>query len=139
MADKGMSVDGYDYKALVVRKDLIDSGQIRDFADLRGKRIAVNSRGANLMVNLLAALEMGGLTERDVDVLEMGPSDSLVALGNRGIDASGLLEPQVAQGVMAGAIVRWKGGDELLPYYQQAGVLMYGGKFIAEQPEVARR
>jgi NitT/TauT family transport system substrate-binding protein len=139
VADKGGCWTGTCYYALVVRKDLIDSGQVRDFADLRGKRIAVNSRGVNLMVNLVSALEKGGLTERDAEVIEMGASDALVALGNRGIDASVLLEPQVAQGVMMGSIVRWKGADELLPYYQQGGVLMYGGKFINEQPEVARR
>ncbi|HEY7064171.1 MAG TPA: hypothetical protein VII06_22010 [Chloroflexota bacterium] len=35
--------------------------------------------------------------------------------------------------------MRWKGADELLPYYQQDGVLMYGSRFIAETPEAARR
>jgi NitT/TauT family transport system substrate-binding protein len=38
VADKGMSVDGYDYKALVVRKDLVDSGAFKSLADLKGKR-----------------------------------------------------------------------------------------------------
>ena len=68
VADKGGCWTGTCYYALVVRKDLIDGGQVRDFADLRGKRIAVNSRGVNLMVNLVSALEKGGLTERDADV-----------------------------------------------------------------------
>ena len=139
VADKGGCWTGTCYYALVVRKDLIDSGQVRDFADLRGRRISVNSRGVNLMVNLVSALEKGGLTERDVDVVELGSSDALVALGNGGLDASVLLEPQVALGVMQGSIVRWKGADELLPYYQQGGTLMYGGRFINEQPEIARR
>jgi len=139
VADKGGCWTGTCYYALVVRKDLIDSGQIRDFPDLRGRRIALNSRGVNLMVNLVAALEKGGLTEQDVDVVEMGPTDALAGLSNGALDASVLLEPQVAQGVMQGTIVRWKGADELLPYYQQGGALMYGGRFINEQPEVARR
>jgi NitT/TauT family transport system substrate-binding protein len=139
VADKGGCWTNSCNYALVVRKDLIDSGQFRDFADLRGRKISLNSRGVNLMVNLVAALEKGGLTEQDVDIVELGATDSLVGLANRGLDASMLLEPQVAQGVSQGVIVRWKGADELLPYYQQGGVLMYGGRFINESPEVARR
>ena len=46
VADKGMSVDGYDYKALVVRKDLIDSGAFKSLADLKGKKVAVVAQGA---------------------------------------------------------------------------------------------
>jgi len=45
----------------------------------------------------------------------------------------------VGQGTVLGTTVRWKGAEEIMPYYQQAGTLMYSGRFIAEQPEVARR
>ncbi|MBX5491530.1 MAG: ABC transporter substrate-binding protein [Chloroflexi bacterium] len=139
VADKGGCWTNTCYYALVVRKDLIDSGQFRDFADLRGRKISLNSRGVNLMVNLVAALSKGGLTEQDVELVEMGPTDALIGLANGALDAAMLLEPQVAQGVSQGVLVRWKGGDDLLPYYQQGGVLMYGSRFIAEHPEVARR
>ena len=46
VADKGMSVDGYDYKALVVRKDLADSGAIKSLSDLKGRKVAVVAKGA---------------------------------------------------------------------------------------------
>jgi NitT/TauT family transport system substrate-binding protein len=139
VADKGGCAPGACAYALVVRKDLVDSGAVRDWADLRGRRIAVNSRGVNSMVNLVEALAKGGMTEQDVDLVEMNASDQLAALSNGGIDAGIVNEPQVGQGLVLGTIVRWKGAEEIMPYYQQAGTLLYGGRFIAEQPDVARR
>ena len=41
VADKGNAAPGFGFSALVLRKDLADSGAIRDFPDLRGKTVAV--------------------------------------------------------------------------------------------------
>src|ERR1700730_15212178 len=64
VADKGMSVDGYDYKALVVRKDLVDSGAFKSLADLKGKKVAVVAKGAADESVLHQALLKGGLEDR---------------------------------------------------------------------------
>src|SRR5262249_54229046 len=60
VADKGMSVDGYDYKALVVRKDLIDGGAFKSLADLKGKKVAIVAQGAADESVLHQALLKGG-------------------------------------------------------------------------------
>src|SRR5882757_9262981 len=69
VADKGMSVDGYDYKALVVRKDLVDAGAFKSLADLKGRKVAVVAKGAADESVLHQALLKGGLTDGDIDRL----------------------------------------------------------------------
>ena len=45
VADKGSMRPGYGYEGLLVRKDLVDSGRYKNFADLKGMKIAVGSIG----------------------------------------------------------------------------------------------
>src|SRR5581483_1654847 len=54
---------GYSSSALVVRKELIDSGRVRDYADLRGLRISLVSATSGLGAEFTRVLEMGGLRE----------------------------------------------------------------------------
>ena len=46
VADKGSVRDGYEFSTLLVRKDLVDSGQFKTLADLKGMTIATASQGA---------------------------------------------------------------------------------------------
>src|SRR4030095_16977191 len=41
VADKGQTREGYGFSLLAVRKDLVDSGQVKTFKDLKGKKIAI--------------------------------------------------------------------------------------------------
>ena len=43
IADKGSLRQGFGYEALVVRKELFDSGAVTTIPDLRGRKIALNS------------------------------------------------------------------------------------------------
>ena len=40
VADKGRNAPGYAYNSIMVRKDLVDSGQVKTLADLKGRTIA---------------------------------------------------------------------------------------------------
>src|SRR5262249_25611815 len=40
VADKGSSRPGFEFSQVAVRRDLLDSGAVRDILDLRGRRIA---------------------------------------------------------------------------------------------------
>src|SRR5690348_5678495 len=43
VADKGQTLSpAWDYQALVIRKDLIDSGRVKDYADLKGLRLVTS-------------------------------------------------------------------------------------------------
>lgn len=129
---------GYSSSALVVRKELIDSGRVRDYADLRGLRISLVSATSGLGAEFTRVLEMGGLRESDVDLKLMAFPDSAIALANGAIDASIMTEPFVARTVQSDVGVRWKGADEIYPNHQITA-LLYGPEFVQRQPEAAVR
>ncbi|HEY3115781.1 MAG TPA: ABC transporter substrate-binding protein, partial [Chloroflexota bacterium] len=57
---------------IVARPDMIQSGKLRDFKDLRGKRIALSPKKYDHdWVTIGAALKRGGLTFDDVQVVTM--------------------------------------------------------------------
>jgi NitT/TauT family transport system substrate-binding protein len=128
---------GFSSSGLVVRKELIDSGRVRDYADLRGLRIAVLSLTSGLGAEFRRVLERGGLTEADVDLKLLPFPDQALALANNAIDAAIMTEPFVARVVQQGIAVRWKGADEIYPEHQLT-ILLYSPDF-AQRREAAVR
>src|SRR5204863_9871267 len=57
VADKGREWPGYPLTALIVQKELWDTGAIRTIADLRGKRIGVTQLGSTFHYHLGNVLE----------------------------------------------------------------------------------
>jgi len=139
VADKGSGEFlGKNYTGLLARKDLVDSGALRDYPDLKGKRIALPSTGSTNEVQVAMALQKGGLTNDDVDLQTMSQPDSMLALANKSIDLTVAIEPFVARGVQEGIAVRWRGTEEHYPGAVQ-GLLFYGPGFVTEKQEAARR
>jgi ABC-type nitrate/sulfonate/bicarbonate transport system substrate-binding protein len=129
---------GHGIIGLLVRKDLIDSGAIRDYPDLRGRRIAIPARASVSEQVLDAALARGGLTPRDVDVTEIPLPDMTVALANGAIDVAVQSEPPAAVSVDRGVAVRWRSADELVPD-TITGIWVYSAQFADQRTEAARR
>lgn len=138
VADKGSSPPGYGYNPLLVRKDLVDSGRVKGFQDLKGLRVAVPATGTSPTVMLNEALKKGGLSYSDVTVVTMGFPQHVMALQNKAVDASITTEPSVTAAVNSGAAVRFAGNDEFYPYHQVA-VVLYGGAFIKDNPDMAKK
>ena len=136
VADKGTNIPGMGYYRLVIRKDLV--GVIKDFKDLKGRKVAIVGTASLDEIALDRCLAAGGMSTKDVDlqVIRAFP-DMLVALGNGSIDAAMLIEPFVAQGVQKGLIDRWKDPSGYDPHAQTA-LLVYGPSMI-KRPEVANR
>ena len=136
VADNGQS-SGTSSGALVARQDLIDSGQVRDYADLRGRRVALASRGTGIHITLARALEKGGLGFGDVEIVEMPFADVSPALANRGLDAALNVEPFVAMGVEQGTqgVLKWM--DEIYPD-QQLNAILYSPQFAANADAAGR-
>ncbi|HZU07606.1 MAG TPA: ABC transporter substrate-binding protein [Chloroflexota bacterium] len=128
---------GYSSSALVVRKDLIDTGRVRDYADLRGMRLSLLSKTSGLGAEFHRVLELGGLTEADIDLKLLPFPDAALALANGAIDASIMTEPFVARVVQSGVGVRWKGADEIYPWHQLT-VLLYSPQFISNREAAVR-
>jgi NitT/TauT family transport system substrate-binding protein len=136
VADKGCNVPGRGYYRLCVRKDLVD--QIRDFKDLKGRKLAVVGTASLDEIALDRCLNAGGLSTRDVSVQVIRAfPDMLVALANGSIDGAMIIEPFIAQGVARGILDPWKDPSEYDPHAQTA-LLVYGPSIIS-RPEVANR
>lgn len=136
VADKGINVPGKGYYRLVIRKDLIDT--IKDYTDLRGKKIAIVGTASLDEIALTRVLEKGGLTVQDIDmqVIRAFP-DMLVSLGNKSIDAAMIIEPFVTQGMSKGLLDPWKDPVEYDPDAQTA-LLVFGTSMTKNAP-VANR
>ncbi|NOZ71127.1 MAG: ABC transporter substrate-binding protein, partial [Chloroflexi bacterium] len=88
---------------LVVRKDLVDSGKVKDVADLKGLKVALaGGPGSGGEYLLSKALERGNLTIRDVETVKMGNADMPAAFENASIDAALLGSPYADQVINAG-------------------------------------
>ena len=138
VADKGSMPRGYGFMPLLVRKDLIDSGRFRSFADLKGLRVGSPTPGGANVSTLNEALKKGGLTLNDVEAVFMGQLELALALENRALDAALVTEPNATLAVDDGKAVRFAGGDEIYPD-QQLSVVVYSGEFIRKRPETAKR
>jgi NitT/TauT family transport system substrate-binding protein len=122
--------------ALMVRKDLIDGGQVKTYADLRGKKIGIVAKRATMELDVLKALAMGGLKREDAIIVNMGFPQMHAALASKALDAAVLIEPMVSDAVAKGIAVRWKGIDEITPNRQNS-FFMFSEQFAAK-PDVAR-
>ncbi|HLH26984.1 MAG TPA: ABC transporter substrate-binding protein [Chloroflexota bacterium] len=139
VGDRGTLAPGHGYLALVVRKDLVDSGQVRDVADLRGRKIASQpplyaTPGYYVLSRLL---ENAGLREDDVEYVPLGFADQATGLAGGSVDAIWGAEPAPTTVVGQGLGVRLRGGDEAVPNFD-LGVLAYSEPFAA-QTDLARR
>jgi sulfonate transport system substrate-binding protein len=73
-----------------------ENSPIRNFDDLRGKRIATG-RGSIGHQLILAALEAKGWTANDVQIVFLNPSDAKIAYTQGSVDAWSTWEPYVSQ------------------------------------------
>jgi NitT/TauT family transport system substrate-binding protein len=139
VAERGSMLPGFGYSAIVVRKELIDAGRVRDYPDLRGLKIGMGAplKAGGGSVQLLAALEKGGLDWDDVTTFGMDLPDLDAGLQNGGLDAMIVAEPWVSHAVQEGYGVRWRGTDEFYPGEMLAG-LGYSPLMVRDRPEAAR-
>jgi NitT/TauT family transport system substrate-binding protein len=137
VADKGSTPPGYDYVPILVRKALVDSGKVKTFKDLKGLKIAEAGKGGSQSSKLNEALKSVGLSYKDVQHEYIGYPQHVPALMNGAVDAAVTTEPSATQAVERGAAVRLS-MDKLYPN-QEVAALFYGGKFIKDSPELARK
>ncbi len=120
-----------------VRKALVDGGQVKTIADLKGRKVAVaggtGSAGAYLAVK---ALQTAGLTGKDVQFVNLANPDMVQALANGAVDAALIGTPFSTQAIQQGAGTILV--DDFAPGYSTT-TFMYSGKFIKDRPDVANR
>lgn len=137
VADKGSAPPMYDYMPILVRKALVDSGQVKSYADLKGMKVAEAAKGGSPGSKLNEAMKTAKLGYKDVEHEYIGYPQHVAALSNGAIAASVTTEPSATQAIERGVAVRFS-KDSLYPN-QQIAVLLFGGDFIKNQPEVAKK
>lgn len=139
VADKGRNLPEQSYQSILVRRELVDSGKVKTYADFKGLRAAIptiGSIGEQAVVN--EAMKLGGLTYADCEKVYIGIADQIVAFKNGAIDVSVISEPLASITVREGTTTRFAPVGKVYPD-QQAAVVYYGAPFTTRRPEVARR
>jgi NitT/TauT family transport system substrate-binding protein len=129
---------GHGQVQLMVRKDLADSGVMRDYADLRGRTLAINATGSTVELLAERALRRGGLAMSDANIVQLGFGDQLPAFANRAIDVGLTAEPTSTLAVDRGLAVKWREADEWSPGIQVSMVL-YGPNYVNRNPDAGQR
>jgi NitT/TauT family transport system substrate-binding protein len=136
VADQASMRPGYVYSSLLVRKDIVDGGRYKAFADLKGMKVAIGAPGTGTASALNEALKKGGLKYNDVDVVYLGFPNHLAAYRNKGIEASISNEPTMTLMLEEGVAVRVAGNDVIYPD-QQTAVVFYSANFVKNRRSVA--
>ncbi len=125
------------YKQYPVVIIVRDGGPITTLADLQGKRIGVPGRFGSSWFGLLVALRTAGLTEQDVDVVEIGYTQQ-AALTTDKVDATvGFVNNDYVQFQLAGVAVRALPISEGTPPLVGAS-LVTTRKYLTAHPDVVK-
>jgi NitT/TauT family transport system substrate-binding protein len=138
VADRSRAVPGTRNQCLAVRKNLLDSGAIRSFADFRGRVFGENVPGVLTTSVVERQLQQAGLSLQDVNSTVMAFPDMLTGFANDALDFAILIDPFITVGRERGLSDCWKYTSELSPHFQIA-VILYGPTFAEQRAEVARR
>ncbi|MCC6169207.1 MAG: ABC transporter substrate-binding protein [Caldilineaceae bacterium] len=120
---------------LVVSKARYDSGELTQVADLAGKKVSTNSKGAATEYWLWRALQQGGLDFPDVEVLGVGFREVAAALESGSLDAGILGEPLATLAEDQGLITRLS--DDFIDNFTST-VIYYNKDWSAANPELAQ-
>ena len=116
---------------------LLDSGQVRGFADLRGKVFAENVP-AVLTTSVVEREMEARLNLEDVTSVTMGFPDMITGMANEAVDYGVLTEPWITLSEQRGVAQCWKPTSEMSPNFQIA-VIIYGPTFAEQHTDTARR
>jgi NitT/TauT family transport system substrate-binding protein len=139
VADKGQVRPGFNGTLLTVRKDLVDSGQVKSARDLKGRTVATGAKGITMDFFLAKMMEDVGLTYDALNVTYLSYPDGVKALSSKAIDAFWGPEPWGARAESLGVGVRLIPPEQIRAISTfQVGLFIYSDKFMRERPKVAR-
>ena len=138
VGDRGKTAPNFRYQVLAVRKDLVDSGRYKTFADLKGMKIAVPAPGITPQSVLNEAAIKGGIEYADLDQVFLGMPQTVTAFQSRAIDAAIMIEPFTSSAEAMGTMVVVASTEDFYPG-AQVSLVFYGEKFARERPDVGRR
>jgi NitT/TauT family transport system substrate-binding protein len=138
VADRARAAPGTRFNCLMVRKELLDSGAVRDFADLRGRVYAEPVPGNVMGYVLDQQLRQAGVRPDELRWVTVPYPEMMPAFGNGIIDAAFPVEPFNTLGTERGVAECWRWTADMAPDYQIA-MLLYGPGFAEQRTDAARR
>ena len=139
VADKGQVRPGFGGTLLTVRKDLVESGQVKSARDLKGRTVSTGAKGIAMDFFLAKMMEDVGLSYDALNVTYLAYPDGVKALASKAVDAVWAPEPWGARAEQLGVGVRFVLPEAVKAIATfQAGVFIYSDKFVQQRPKVAR-
>jgi NitT/TauT family transport system substrate-binding protein len=123
--------------ALMARRDLVEAGDLKGPAQLRGKRIATQLINVGTYY-LETLLYKAGLAPGDVEIVDLPDAAGLDAMENGAVDLWLTGEPWISRLLQAGHSVLWNAMHEVIPNFQ-AGAILYGPNLLQKNPDAGRR
>jgi NitT/TauT family transport system substrate-binding protein len=122
----------------IVRKDLLDSGEVKTPKDLRGLTIGIAAPGTSQDPEFDVLLWQGGLTPEDVTMKTVGYADQVAALANKSIDVTYNFEPNVTTVKERGIADMWITSGQLIPNHMPT-VNIYSPMIVEKYPDAAKK
>lgn len=116
---------------------IVSSDAVQSVNDLAGKTIAIPARQSSHYILVREALDEAGLSEDDVYITELAPTEMPSALASGQIDAFCVAEPFGARAVEVGAGHVLKNSEELWQDSVCCALVLNGG-FIDDNPDAAK-
>ncbi|HLI25788.1 MAG TPA: ABC transporter substrate-binding protein [Chloroflexota bacterium] len=138
VASQGRYEPGASPGYISVRRDLLESGHLRDYPDFRGRTLAIPSRASvnEFMAHRLA--QKGGFSPEALNLVELNFSEMVTALGNGAADAGILADPLATIAAERGVAAKWRELVDLHPHLQVT-VILFGPALATREPELGRR
>lgn len=137
VADKNNTPPDYKGSGWIVRKDLLDSGAIREPKDLKGRVVGLGSTASVADSELNVLLQRGGLTMNDVEIKDLKYADQPVAFSTKAVDLAYTFEPFSGAVIRAGFADMWLTSGSIIPNHEQS-IVMYSPKFAEDADAGAR-
>jgi NitT/TauT family transport system substrate-binding protein len=138
VADKGyIGPQDCSYTTIMVRPALIENGELGSPAQLRNRKIVLNSASFTGYY-LDTLLNTAGLTLEDIEIVDVPVPARPEALEKGSVDGVIVSEPWVTRILQGGQGALWMPAEEVIPE-SQVGSIFYGPSLLDKDPDAGRR
>jgi NitT/TauT family transport system substrate-binding protein len=138
VADKGyLDPTACSPMTLVVRKELLDNGTLKDLKNIKGMKVALMPASTSEYA-LDILLKGSGITTKDVDIENIPLPSRLDAMKNGALDITAVSDPWTVRFAKSGYTAVWEGVEQVLPNLQFS-VNIYGPNFLDKNPELGKK
>jgi NitT/TauT family transport system substrate-binding protein len=138
VADRGhVAPGGCTYQAILIRKDLYESGAVTGPEDLRGLTFSASTAGPAAYL-LSTYLSQGGLTFDDIEILNLETPSEIDGYATGALDGSLAPEPNLSMVLETGNAVILAAAEDVLGT-SQSGLIAFGQNLLIDNPDVGAR